>query len=371
MRKRSIAIVGALAMLVLGSATTVGVAGQTPAAAGGRAAATTTSRTPWGDPDLQGIWTNSAEAGTPFEKPAEYQGKTEAELRQVLNAKRAKDATPEARRKREEEFDQSAGYVGREKVAAEAKRGGGTGNGPVEWYEHLNPQNSRLWSLVDPPDGKMPALTDQARKRAAAHDEHLRQTRTPDPDDVPGRYLPDGPEDMGLGNRCMQGVRMYAPSYYNNNMQIVQSPGYVVVLYEWFHDARVIPTDGRPPVGHAQMSGNSRGHWEGNTLVVETTNYNEKTELRFPLQLEGYQNNRATERFTRVDADTIDYRFTIDDPTVYTRPWTALLPLARTEGRLYEYACHEGNHAMVNMLKGARQADADAAKGKKPQQPGR
>jgi len=361
MRKRSIAIVGALAMLVLGSATTVGVAGQTPAAAGGRAAATTTSRTPWGDPDLQGIWTNSAEAGTPFEKPAEYQGKTEAELRQVLNAKRAKDATPEARRKREEEFDQSAGYVGREKVAAEAKRGGGTGNGPVEWYEHLNPQNSRLWSLVDPPDGKMPALTDQAKKRAAAQAEHLRQTHTPDPDDVPGRYLPDGPEDMGLGNRCMQGVRMYAPSYYNNNMQIVQSPGYVVILYEWFHDARVIPTDGRPPVGHTQMSGNSRGHWEGNTLVVETSHVSPESPFRGadPATL------RLTERFTRTAANTIDYQFTANDPNTWVKPWTAAIPWTRddTQDQIFEYACHEGNYGLRNILSAARAREKQLAAG--------
>ena len=163
------------------------------------------------------------------------------------------------------------------------------------------------------------------------------------------------------------------PSGYNNTWQIFQTPGLVAILDENIHHVRLIHLDGRPHIPNAirQWNGDSIGHWEGNTLVVETTNYNEKTELRFPLQLEGYQNNRATERFTRVDADTIDYRFTIDDPTVYTRPWTALLPLARTEGRLYEYACHEGNHAMVNMLKGARQADADAAKGKKPQQPGR
>src|ERR1700676_3067934 len=163
MRQRHVGIAGALAALALAGAAPFGVAGQTPARTAGGNKPWTTGRTPWGGPDLQRVWTNSGEAGTPFEKPAEYEGKTEAELSKILRAKRAQDATPEARRKREDIFDQSAGYVGRAPVAADAKRGGGTGNGPVEWYEHLNPQNSRLWSVVDPPDGKMPALTAQAK----------------------------------------------------------------------------------------------------------------------------------------------------------------------------------------------------------------
>jgi hypothetical protein len=156
------------------------------------------------------------------------------------------------------------------------------------------------------------------------------------------------------------------PSGYNNTYQIFQTPGMVAILDENIHHVRLITLDGRPhvPPTIRQWNGDSRGHWEGNTLVVETTNYSEKTELRVPL-MTGFENTRAVERFTRVDADTIDYRFTIDDPTVYARPWTAALPLARTDGRLYEYACHEGNYSMTGMLSGARARDKEEA-AKKP-----
>ena len=365
MRPGSHGCVGAVVVLALALPHAVDLAAQGE----GTQRSWAVPRTAWGDPDMQGIWTNSKEAGTPLEKPAEYQGKSEAELRAILQAKLNADASPDARKKREEIFDQSAGFVGRAAVAAEAKRGGGTGNGPVEWYEHLDPQNSRLWSVIDPPDGKMPALTPQARQRQAARAERLRQTRTPDPDDVGGRYLPEGPEDMTLGDRCMQGVRMYQPSYYNNNFQVVQSPGYVVVLYEWFHDARIIPTDGRPPVGHPQLSGNSRGRWEGDTLVVETTQVSEESGGFRGAELKTL---RLTERFTRTGPDTIDYQFTASDPNTWVRPWTVAIPWTKDDNQdqVFEYACHEGNYGLANILSGARvvekQLAGEAARKKKP-----
>jgi len=151
---------------------------------------------------------------------------------------------------------------------------------------------------------------------------------------------------------------------YNNTYQIFQIPGYVVILVENIHDVRVIPLDGRPRLGDTirQWNGDSRGHWQGNTLVVETANYSDKTQLRFPSST----NTRAVERFTRVADDVIDYQFTINDPTVYSRPWTAVRPLTRlADYRIYEYACHEGNYALSGILAGARaeeKAAEEAAK---------
>jgi hypothetical protein len=148
------------------------------------------------------------------------------------------------------------------------------------------------------------------------------------------------------------------PTGYNNNYQIVQTPKLVAILDENIHDVRMIPLDGRShlPPHLRQWNGDSRGHWEGNTLVVETTNYSEKTTLRFPAAPETL---RAVERFTRVAADRIDYRFTINDPTTYTRPWTAALPMTKIEGPIYEYACHEGNYGLAGVLRGYRVEEAE------------
>ena len=157
------------------------------------------------------------------------------------------------------------------------------------------------------------------------------------------------------------------PFTYNNNYRIVQIPGYVVILIEMIHDVRIIPIDGRPhvPSGVRQWLGDSRGHWEGNTLVVDTTNFNGKTTFGFIYNGLTDENYHLTERFTRTDPDTILYRFTIDDPTVYARPFTGELTLSRTEDPIYEYACQEGNYALANMLAGARASEQPAATVKK------
>jgi hypothetical protein len=172
----------------------------------------------------------------------------------------------------------------------------------------------------------------------------------------------DSWNDRSAWDRCItyHGVPPISTGY-NNTYQIFQTPGYVAILVENIHDVRMIPLDGRPRLSDAirQWNGDSRGHWEGNTLVVETANYSEKTELRFPAS----KNTRAVERFTRVSNDLIDYQFTIDDPTLYTKPWTAVRPMPRLVNyQIYEYACHEGNYAMSGILGGAR-ADEKAADG--------
>jgi hypothetical protein len=152
------------------------------------------------------------------------------------------------------------------------------------------------------------------------------------------------------------------PSAYNNNYLILQTPGYVVILIEMIHDVRIIPLDGRPhlPENIRQWLGDSRGHWEGNTLVVDTTNFSDKTHFRG-----SDRNLHLVERFTRVDPRTINYQFTVDDPTAFTKPWTGEAPMTKTPGPIYEYACHEGNYSMESTLRGARAGEKAAAEAKK------
>jgi hypothetical protein len=200
----------------------------------------------------------------------------------------------------------------------------------------------RTSMIVDPADGRLPALTPEAQKRTEAVRAQARL------------HPADGPESRSLPERCLfwgtSGPPML-PGPYNNMYQIYQAPGFVVILSEMIHDARIIPLDGRPhlPPNVTQWLGDSRGHWEGNTLVVDTTNFTPKTRFR-----QSDENLHVTERFTRVDKNTILYKFTIEDPTAFTKPWTAELPLAAAQGPIYEYACHEGNYALKDILAGAR-----------------
>ena len=213
--------------------------------------------------------------------------------------------------------------------------------------------SSRRTSLiVDPPDGRIPSLTPQARKRADAVAEVRRRPA-------------QGPEDRRNSARCIVGSNSgppMNPRSYNNNMQLFQTPEYVVILNEQVHDSRIIPLDGRshlPPSIRLWM-GDSRGRWEGDTLVVDTTNLTGKTDFRG-----SGENMHVVERFTRVDADTLLYEYTIDDPESFTRSWKAMFPMRKTEGPIFEYACHEGNYGMFNLLTGARaqeKAAAEAAK---------
>jgi hypothetical protein len=180
---------------------------------------------------------------------------------------------------------------------------------------------------------------------------------------------PASPEDLSLFERCitrsLPGAML--PGFYNHNYQIVQTPGYVVILVEMIHDARIIPM-GKPQAGPKvqRWLGNSRGRWEGNTLVVETTNVRPAQQLRPGRAVfGGGEKFNVIERFTRVDADTIDYQFTVSDPDLLTRPWTVSTPMSRIDSPIFEYACHEGNHSMENMLRGARQAEREAGEAAK------
>jgi len=203
--------------------------------------------------------------------------------------------------------------------------------------------------IVDPPDGRIPALTPEAQQKMT---EIRAETR---------KHPNSGPEDFGLQSRCIlwpaAGPLPMLPSPYNNNYEIYQTKDYVAIEIEMIHDTRIIPLDGRPHVSPAVRlwMGDSRGHWEGDTLVVETTNFTDKTRFRG-----SDENLRLIERFTRTAADKLMYRFTLDDPTAFTKPWTAELPMLATPGPMYEFACHEGNEAIPNMLKIARKAEEQA-----------
>ncbi len=288
-------------------------------------------RTPDGHPDLQGTW--SFATITPMERPAQFAAKeflTEKEAAQyeadvvTNNNKDRRDGSAEA--------DVGRAY------------------NDFWWDSGTKVVKTRRTSLViDPPDGRIPAMLPAARERQA---ERTAKNR--------GHEF-DGPENRPLPERCLilQGAGPpITPTAYNNNVQIVQSPGTVSLLIEMGHEARVIPLDGRPhlPKDVRLWKGDSRGHWEGDTLVVETTNFSEKNPFRG-----SSENMKLTERFKRLDADTLIYQFTVEDPATWARPWTVEIPVTKSKGQLFEYACHEGNYGMTGALAGAR-AEEKAAK---------
>jgi hypothetical protein len=321
-------------------ATAIAVIGLVPFAAVGQAPAggksSSVPRTPDNRPDLQGIWTNGSM--TPLERPREFEGKaflTPAEAADY--EKQVRERTHGDRRDANPEADLAVGY------------------NDFWWDRGTKVVSSLRTSLiVDPPDGRIPALTPEAQKRAAARAEARRLH--------PG----DGPEDLSLADRCIArpGPPM-VPAGYNNNHQIVQTPEYVAIYSEMMHDARIIPLVARPhlPNNVRQWFGDSRGRWEGNTLVVETTNFTDKTNFRG-----ASENLRLTERFTRVDQDTLLYQFTVDDPRSFQKPWSGEIPMKKTAGPIFEYACHEGNYSLVNTLSTVRaeeKAEATKRKGER------
>ena len=292
------------------------------------AAQDTVRRTPWGDPDLEGIWTNATL--TPLQRPPELAGKEFFTAEEAAQYRRTRIEQTNADR------PLPPGQVGAYNDAFFER-----GTSLV--------RSGRTSLVVDPPDGRIPELTADAQRKVEAR--RKREIASP----------ADTAEDRWLTERCILfGATVpMLPEPYNNNYRIMQSPGYVTILVEMNHDARVIPLDGRPHLaaGVQQWIGDSRGRWEGSTLVVETTNLKFNHQSRFGVgYLNGLSDERlkVTERFTLTDANTLTYRATIDDPTVFVRPWTVELPMQRTEGPIYEVACHEGNYGMFNILSGHR-----------------
>jgi len=326
---------GALALMLAAA-----LAGQTPGAAPKpKAKSSAVPRTPDGHPDLQGVWTNATI--TPMERPAAMAGKatlTDAEA--VALEKNA-----------ENELAKVDGASEHPLLAAAGSNG--TGGYNVLFIdrgsEFARVDGVKRTSLiVDPPDGKVPPITPEARQR---------MSRT-----VPiGRY--DSVKDRPLAERCLLGFGSTSgppmlPVLYNNNYQIVQTPDNVMILVEMVHDARIVRINGKHPGPEVrQWLGDSIGHWEGDTLVVDTTNFTSQTRFRG-----ASENLHVIERFTRTDANTILYRVTVDDPTTFSKIWTMEYPFAATEGPIYEYACHEGNYALTDILGGARKADSETGR---------
>ncbi len=291
------------------------------------AAAQAPERTPWGDPDLQGVWTNRTT--TPLERPGEL-----GERAVLSNEERAAlDAEADAARDR-------------------PPPPGSTGAYNDFWLDR-GVRTNRTSLIVDPPDGRYPAKTERVRESDAAF-----------------AALRDGTqfdtwEDLNLYDRCltrgMPGAMI--PGFYNHNYQILQTPDHVVILVEMIHDARIIPLDGRShlPTQVGQWMGDSRARWEGDTLVVETTNLTPRGDERVRYLVHAASEQaRVVERFTRVD-DGIDYSFTVTDPATYASPWTAEIPMVPLGGEIFEYACHEGNYGLQNILAGARQTEQQMA----------
>jgi hypothetical protein len=295
------------------------------------------SRTPWGDPDLQGYYTNKYEYGTPFERPAAFAGRR-------LDDISAKELAEVIAKRQQETLDRAPFFGG----DPEGKIGNSAEFRDI--YEVT--RGSRAWFVTDPADGRIPPVVADAKARLAEAGRGGSFGAGPF----------NGPEDFSLWERCItRGLPgSMVPGGYGNSYQIVQAPGFVAIRYEMVHETRVIPLDGRPHLGKGLRfdMGDARGRWDGDSLVVETTNL---------LQRSAYRGAKAdtlrlVERFTRTSPDKVEWSVTVDDPSTWTRPWTFAIPLTRNDGeRIEMYECHEGNHAITNILSAARAAERAAA----------
>jgi len=297
------------------------------------AAATEIPRNAWGDPDLQGVWNYSTL--TPLERPSLLADKAE-----LTKEEAAAFAEAQLQRQNRDLIDSAVGGLN---YAPESE--GGVVPYNEFWYDRGTTVITSSSLVIDPSDGLLPPLTPDGERRAEARREMGREEQR-------GRPRADGPEDRDMGDRCITRLLPRLPGAYNNNYQIVQTPEHVAILAEMNHDIRIIPLDGRPhlPQDLRQWLGDSRGRWEGDTLVVETVN----------LQAGGRNSSADTtlvERFTRVDAETVNYEVTVNDPTTWTGAWTAAFPLTKSQVPVYEYACHEGNYSLETVLRGARTAE--------------
>src|SRR5215467_8966172 len=299
------------------------------------AATTTVAAEAWtpprmadGKPDLQGVW--DFRTITPMERPA------------ALGTKEFFTAEEAANFEKEESRRQNRDLIDPERGGLMYPPGGVVPYNEF-WYDRGDKVvgTRRTSLIVDPPNGRLPAMTPEGKKRSDLRAEAQRETQL-------GRTHADTWEDRPLQERCIVGLNAgppMTPGAYNNDFQLFQTPEYVVVLNEMVHDARIVPMDGRPHGHLRQWKGDSRGRWEGDTLVVDTTNFKRETSLP-----NSSANTHLVERFTRTDADTLQDEFTVDDPTVWTRPWTAVVPMPKSDDPIFEYASHEGNYAMAIIL---------------------
>jgi hypothetical protein len=297
------------------------------------------SHTPWGDPDISGDFSNKYEIGTPFERPKEFDGK------------RVEDFTPQELAELAKER-QERNLLNYPHNGGEADPGGGLG-GPNYWGDRFEiSKGSRPWFVVDPPDGKLPPLTEEAQQRQRARGAARRQA-----EERPASNWDEwrDHQNMSLYDRCItRGLpNSMMPASYGNSYRILQTPDYVAIQYEMVHETRVIPLDksAHLPSVIRQYMGDGRGHWEGNTLVVETTNFKPESVYRGanPDRL------RMIERFTPVAHNVVEWKVTMEDPTTWVRPWTQAMPLTKNDREaIVEYACHEGNISMPLRLGAGR-----------------
>jgi hypothetical protein len=311
-----------------------------PAAQGPTARPWAAPRTPGGQPDLQGVWTNNGV--TPLQRPAALKDREFLTDAEVANLERRAAELFES---------QQAGDLIGDRLFQEIIKDPNlrpfdpdTGNYNSFWLVDRSVDN-RTSLIVDPPNGRMPA-------RVAKPDQGRRPPQQ-------GAAGPANPEDVNLNERCITYGVPWLVAGYNSYIQIVQTPDYVVILQEMIHDVRIVPLDGRPHVnGSLRLwNGDSRGRFEGDTLVVTTTNYSPKTRLQG-----SSENLKLIERFRRVAPDTLEYRLTFDDPSVWTAPWTMMIPLKRSDEQVHEYACHEGNHSLTGILAGARLLEKESSR---------
>ncbi len=286
-----------------------------------------------GQPDLQGVWANNS--ATPLERPEGLEDRAQLTEEEVAALQRT--TTELFEQAGDAAFGDTVFRVALTGDAKYTSRDGGTGNYSFVWMADRE-FDGRTSLIVDPPDGRLPELTPDAQARVVeARAARMRPAA--------------GPEDRSLGERCITFGVPRTGAGYNSYYQIVQTPGYVAILMEMIHDVRIIPLDGRAHLdnGIRQWHGDSRGRWEGQTLVVDTTNYSPKSSFRG-----AREGLHVIERFTRVGPETLEYEITIEDPSTWTDSWTAMIPLKKTQDAIYEYACHEGNYGLAGILAGAR-----------------
>ena len=332
MRHRTVAIMCAVAVLVgFVSSGVVPAMAQTAAV-----------RTAWGAPDLRGIW--DFRTITPLERPDELAEQAFLTAEEAANLEREVTDRNARLLERAAERTTAADQVDR-------REDGSPGFYNNFWLDRgTRAVGTRRTSLIiDPPNGQIPALTPAGQQRADASQAYREE------------HPADSWLDRSTSDRCLLGFNAgppLNPGGYNQNLQVFQTADQVVLLTEMVHTVRVVPLDGRPSLGDdiRQWSGDARGHWEGDTLVVETANFRDERRWR-----NATESLTLVERFTRVDADTLEYEYTVNDPETWTSPWTASIPLQRTDVPMYEYACHEGNHSMYGILAGQRAEDQAAA----------
>ncbi len=326
---------------VLASVSVVAMVAVVVSLSAGPVAAQTVPRTAWGQPDLRGIW--DFRTITPLERPEELAEK------EFLTEEEAANLEQEVV---DRNIDLANRPALRTAVTQSVDRGeeGAPGVYNNFWLDRgTNTVGTRRTSLVvDPPNGRIPSLTDGGQRMADARRDYRRE------------HPADSWEDRSAYDRCILGFNAgppITPGGYNQNLHLFQTPDHVVLVTEMVHTARVVPLDGRPALSDdiRQWSGDSRGHWEGETLVVETSNFSDQRRWRGTTE-----NMTLVERFTRIDADTLEYTFTVRDPQTWTSPWTASIPMRRSGSPMYEYACHEGNHSMDGILGGQRAQDKAA-----------